>query len=390
VDLLKGSTKSRITLHPFNITNSYQYLTGANAEVYELGSYSFDVTAHRTDLDLSKSADTVTYNLYNSMEFNSVNSCDSCDDDDIVTVQNMGYLTVFFSSHNEGFLLLGMTCSTTQIGLISSNPSSAPYCQAAELGTATVCVCCSPTPTSGAITCSSLMTTTSKAGGIISWLAKYDYGVQLNSAGSSFALSTGAYSPLLRSMKISELAFGHVSSVLGFFKAAAAVRSNDFPSLYQLANTTQDMVDACYALYCPSIASVTASIIGGAGISAARNVKCTGSVPSVDVLVSQGNLTQERAQQLRYLQGVQCGPLGPSIAIAGLLGLDAGATRICADGSVQGSTPCCLRSFSSTVLNVAGSGTGCLTFISGLIQPRRVYSNEEALTYLLPSIETQV
>jgi hypothetical protein len=338
--------------------------------------YAIDVQQYRKNMDLSKSAGTISFDLWNEVNFNTKKSCDDCQSTDDIVVPNIAFLTLLSLVQNEGALMLQATCSPTQIALISSNPQGYPYCQISEMNTATVCVCCAPTATVNASTCSVLTGKATKIGGLLSYLAKYDNGIQLDTVPSpTFLLSTGTYTPLVRHMSVLELAFGSISSYVGMFKTARALRDNDWETIYQNGNTTIDLRDACI-LNCPSIAEVVA-LLPTQGLGAFQNVECVGTVPSADVLVAQGNLTQERADQLRYLEGISCRSFGVNIATSAVIiatSIDP-PINVCSDGS--STLPCCLLSSNSPL--VTAQGIGCQFFVAGLVQSKRVFGKEDAL-----------
>jgi hypothetical protein len=385
VELLKDPPKQLVKIFPFNITNPYEYVTGSTANINELGLYAINVQQHRKNVDLSKSEGTISFDLWNEVDFNTKQSCSTCASSDIINVPHIGFFSLLSQVQNEAALMLQATCSPTQIGLIT-NPQTFPYCTPDQFGGTDICVCCAPTPTVNATTCNSLTNTTTKTGGLLSYLAKYDNGVQLNSIPStSFLLSTGTYTPFIRQLTVLELAFGSVSAYVGMFKTAKAVRSNDWETIYEIGNTTVDMRDACI-LNCPTIASVVAKF-PTEFLGAFQNVECEGYVPSADVLVSQGNLTEERAEQLRYLEGVSCRSFGVNIATSAVIqATSPAATNVCSDGS--STLPCCLLSSTSPL--VTATGIGCQFFVSGLVQSRRVFSEEEALNDLLAETGTKV
>jgi hypothetical protein len=349
-------------------------VTGATADINELGLYAINVQQYRKNMDLSKSAGTISFDLWNEVEFNTKKSCETCRSTDEIIVPNIAFLTLLSLVQNEGALMLQATCSTTQIALIS-NPQNFPYCQTSEMGTTTVCVCCAPTPTVNASTCSALTAKTTKIGGLLSYLAKYDNGIQLDAVPSStFLLSTGTYTPLIRRMSVLELTFGSISAYVGMFKTARALRDNDWETVYEIGNTTVDLRDAC-VLNCPTVAEVVA-LFPSQFLGAFQNVECVGTVPSADVLVSQGNLTQERADQLRYLEGVSCRSFGVNIATSAVIqATSPTAINVCSDGS--STLPCCLLSSTSPL--VTAKGIGCQFYVSGLVQSKRVFNEEQAL-----------
>jgi hypothetical protein len=99
-------------------------------------------------------------------------------------------------------------------------------------------------------------------------------------------------------------------------------------------------------------------------------------------------MTEERALQLRYLQGVNCFAYTPTLAVAGLLGATArrGATYTCAGG---GSLPCCPSAYSIPGMG-AGAGLSCLFWVPGAMVTRQTYSVDEAYQNLSPSPDNEV
>lgn len=370
------------------------YVNGDTAEVHELGPYGMSLLPVRNNVDFRKSEGTVTFNLYNDITFDAKQSCSGCDINDKVYAPNVPYLALFSNAQNEGSLLLSMTCSATQIGLMRSNPNSQPFCAPNQLNNpAATCVCCSPaTPTpSGAIPCSSLLTQTTRPAGVVSWLAKYDNTLKLRNAATGFAFANEVYTPLVRQISVSEVVFGTVSSLLGLFRTTEAIRGADTRTLYENSNTTADLRDACLDL-CPSVTQVMQriqfAIVNSLPLSSV-DIACNGVVPSWENL--NPNLGETRAKELRYMEGVSCKPFSVTLAINAMLLADTTSTKVCADGSAPTTTkPCCLKSYQSTTFSLAGGGLGCHFWVNGLVQSRRVYSDEEAVAYLKPSPETQV
>jgi hypothetical protein len=347
----------------------------------------------RDSVEFSKSAGTVTFNLYNDITFDSQKSCSGCDILDTVYLPNVPYLALMTTAQNEGSLLLSMTCTTAQISAMTP-PITSSYCKPAQLNNASVtCVCCSaatPTP-SGAIPCSSLLTPTTKPGGIVSWLAKYDNTLKLRDQTTSFSLASEIYAPILRQMTVSEVVFGTVSGLLGFFRTTDAIKRGDKQSLYKYSNTTYDLGDAC-AANCPTVSQVKLKFqqaLGSGKPLSSADISCHGLVPNyVDLIATLG---EERALELRYLEGVSCKPFTVTLAINALVLTDPNAVKVCADGSTPTLTkPCCLKQYKSTTFGLTGGGLGCHFWVNGLVQSRRVYSEPEAIAYLEPSPETQV
>lgn len=325
------------------------------------------------------------YDTYYGNSDDPNNSCPGCSFSDIITVPNYGYQTTVGMGKNEGGLLLSLTCAPNQIALIG-NPV-VPYCNAFQRGNSSVnCKCCRPNPLapSGSAFCKDLASSTSRAGGIMSYLSQHDHGLKLSSKATGFPLSNGVYTSLVRKVTINEVLWGHVSVLLGSLNTAAALSAGQSMTLAQKltvatnTNTTKDLVDACYfnSTSCPTITSLATG-----NIALLKFAQCTGHVPSTDVLISRG-LTKKRALELKYLEGVSCQPLTPTIVLAAALTKDVAPTKSfrCADGSNQ--LPCCLKVFHSYTFNLHGSGLGCIQWVGGLVQLRRAQSDDEALQTL--------
>ena len=381
VSFLKDPPVVDLNYWAYNLTNAFDYANGQTAEMYELGPYSLEVAPKTANVDFSESAGTLSFDKYNTFKFRSSSSCSDCKEDDVVNVVNAAYLKVLGGARHEALLLMSATCTETQIGLISDASGTYNYCATNEMGTPTACKCCAPTPTSGATTCTAIASRTSRAGGLHSWLAKYDNGLKLDSATSAYALSTGTYTSLVRKVSVTELPFGTVSVHLGLVATAKAIRGGDKVTMYENSNTTNDLRDACYALNCPQLSDVVAAV-GTQGMTAIKNVDCTGTVPSYKVLMAEGGLSEERAKELRYLEGVSCKPFGVPIAFGAALAVDGTAVYTCADGSTN--IPCCLSSFQSSTMG-SGVGMGCHAWVNGLIQRRRVYNMDEAYKHIRES-----
>ena len=287
--------------------------------------------------------------------------------------------------------MLSLTCSQKQIANITKPGTTPTYCTPAQYNTMAPCICCSANPKS-IYTCNNIISPTSKIGGLISWLAQYDNGFKvnrnINTGTTGFKLATGVYTPLIRKLTVSEVVFGTVSSLMGFLNAAAAIKSGDIHTLYALSNTTRDLKDACSA-FCPTMAQLEQSFKDHPTSPRSVNISCNGIVPSWKEL-NQTLKNEKRSLELRYLEGVDCKPFSVTLATNALLLLDPTATKKCVDGSTPSTTnPCCLRSYSSSSLGTGG-GLGCHFWVNGLVQSRRVFSNDEAITYLKPSPDTEV
>jgi hypothetical protein len=358
------------------------------AEFHEIGPYGFNLDIIRANPEFSKKEGTFSYDAYYSVEDDSSQTCSNCRHKDVVIVPNYGYQTILGQSKNEGGILISLTCTTTQIALMSSS-SPIPYCTSSQRGNSSVnCRCCRSSPLApgtGAY-CKDVLTPNSRAGGLMSYLAEHDHGFKTSTQISGFAFANGIFTSLLRKLTVNEVLWGHASTLLGTLSTSQAFTDGSSATAAQklaiLANdnTTKDMIDACYfnSTICPSVSSLV-----GKNIFLYRYAHCEGSVPSTEELVKKG-LTAKRAQELKYLEGVSCKPLTPTIVLAAVLQKDPSPSKswMCADGST--SLPCCPRVFHSNTFNLHGSGLGCVQWVPGLVQPRRVYSDEEALTTLGP------
>lgn len=391
VDLLKKPPRQELSVFAYNITNPFEYVTGSTAKVNELGPYGMSLLPVRDNLELSKAEGTITFDLYNDVSFSEKTSAEGLNLDNKIYVPNAPYLGLFSTAQNEGSLVLTMTCSTTQIAAMQ-NKSLTTYCTAATLATNPKCKCCSTTTTgvpAGTLQCKNLLLSSGKPAQIISWLAKFDNGIKLSGKASpNFLFSTGTYTPLIKHVSVSEMSFGTTSSLLGFFKTSEAVKANDFSTLYANSNVTKDLRDACSSV-CPKLSDVSLAFQNTSAFKTSV-YECHGNVPSTDVLA--GLLSETRALELRYLEGASCYPFSVTLAINALLLNDINAVKTCADGSaLTVDNACCLKKYVGTAKSgsLTGAGLGCHFFTNGLIQSRRVYSNDEAKLYLKPTPETQ-
>lgn len=369
----------------YNITNPLEYATGSTAEVHERGPWAWNLNTKRSNVDFNNKEDTIFFDIWYKLGFKKSSSCKTCgSQNDRIYVLNPGMQSLMQNAKSEALMLLSGVCTPTQIQLIY-NPS-APYCAQNEWGTSATCRCCSTerTPSSG-FSCSAIANKGSKQGGLFSWLAKYDGGLQLSTtSNSNFPLSTGDYTFNIRETTPSQVMMGSSSVFLGTVSAITAIKSGDVTSQYTYANTTNDMKEICMALYCPSLASIVADIQANpsATVAILRAVSCYGFVPSKDDLVKEHGFSEERAQSLAYLEGSNCNTFVPSLVLAAQITVTSGSTYQCVDG---GAIPCCLKSFSAGSLS--GVGIGCLTYFPGIFIPRRVESAEEASLYFDPYTE---
>jgi hypothetical protein len=368
---LEGKRDASVRIYPFNISNPMEYINGATAKMEEVGPYIMNVRSTLFEADFSKPNGTVSNHEWSQ----SGPSSTGASFDDEVFILNYAYMTFLKESQHEGLMLMRAACSSTQIGLIA-NPAAIPYCTTAQMRTAANCKCCALTPTANATSCSGITSAASAAGGLFSWLSKYDNGIKVSSSLSAFPFATGTYSSLIRKLSVREITWGSMSAFIGMMQIANAMAS--YPSAQSSAviavvqNKTQDLKDACYTYssICPKISTVMANVALH-GMSAIAAVDCNGRVPAYTVLMENG-MPESRAHQLRYLEGVSCRPFAPAVAIGAALSLQA-STKMCADGSTN--MPCCLLTFSATGL--AGSGVGCVFYVDGALIKKRSFSEEE-------------
>ena len=237
----------------FNLTNPHEYLAGGDARLNEMGVYGWRFTPQLENIEIN--TDTMEFDLYNhDVQFSADDSCDTCATTETMFHQFTPYGALVGMAKSEAVVMLSIACSPTQIGLIASTDPF-PYCEEDEMKTATLCRCCAPTPTVNATTCSDIASTSSKSGGLLSWLSKYDGGIQLSeSPNSNFPLSTGDYTALVRQGSVKELALGHPTTIVGFFRMGKALLEGDLTTINEYAKTTNDMKDACTPLgYCPTM-----------------------------------------------------------------------------------------------------------------------------------------
>lgn len=356
-----------------------------------MGPYAYNLDIIRANPEFSKKDGTFRYEAYYNVTDEASRTCTNCRHSDVVNIPNYGYLTTLGISKNEGGILISLICSSNQIALMTST-SPIPYCTSQQRGNSSVnCRCCrsSPLLPGTATLCKNILTPTSAAGGLMSYLSQQDNGFKIANKVTAFPFSNGIYTSLVRRLAVNEVLWGHVSVLLGSLSSAQAFSAGLAATTAQKAtilsnrNTTQDMIDACYfnSTICPSISSLVAS-----NVALYKFAECKGTVPSTEALIAKG-LSPKRAHELKYLEGVSCRPLTPAIVIAAVLQKDPAPTKrwTCADGSTQ--LPCCLRSFRSQTFNLQGSGVGCLQWIGGLVQVRRVYGDEEAINTLGPLTE---
>lgn len=383
-DTFSDPQSQEISIWIYNISNPYEYISGESAIMLETGVYGYDFQINRGNIIYDGKEDTVSYNLWFNIDFNSKKSCPTCENDKELAMFNPAYNFIIGTSQHEAALLLTMTCSPTQISLIPDSPSSLPipYCTAAEQRTGTVCRCCATTtPNATAILCSTITVPSSKAGGIVSYLSKYDHGLKLSSDPSGFILSDGAYTSLIRYLTPYQLLKGSTSAVVGFFQVQNSILAGDTETVSLVANVTRDMRDVCYAMYCPSIDEAFATLVGGGGLAYIKSLSCNGTVPSPEGLMEfYPNMTSERAQSLAYLEGSDCDGFTVSVVLAVLVRLTAGTITCAIEGDVA---PCCPTYLKAGALETAAFG--CLAYNQGLLVERPINDNADAEANLDPT-----
>ena len=366
-------------MRPYNITNPGEFITGGTANVEELGTYPILVDNYKDNIVFSKANGTISWDDWGTTEPKISELCDGCSITDEINIFNYGYMNILRGVRHEGLILLNSACTATQIGLIL-NPASIPYCKTSQMGNAAAtCKCCSVTAVANATLCSNIMSPSTQTGGLLSWLSMYDNGIKVNSNPSAYALSSGTYSSLIRKVAVTELMFGTVSSVMGLLSTGTALSSTPTAAtattLRRVGNTTQDIKDACYTYSsgCPQVSAIIGAVTGGGGMAYLKTVNCDGRVPHYTKLIDNG-MSETRALELRYLEGVSCRPFTPAVVMAAQLTMDSGSTKLCLDGSTA--MPCCLKMFIPSG-GKPSAGVGCLIHMGGILFERKIYSHEE-------------
>eukprot|EP00607_Mallomonas_marina_P006070 CAMPEP_0182430056 /NCGR_PEP_ID=MMETSP1167-20130531/36387_1 /TAXON_ID=2988 /ORGANISM="Mallomonas Sp, Strain CCMP3275" /LENGTH=634 /DNA_ID=CAMNT_0024614651 /DNA_START=185 /DNA_END=2089 /DNA_ORIENTATION=- len=237
----------------------------------------------------------------------------------------------------------------------------------------------------GNATCASTTSPSGKVGSLVSWITKHDGGVKISSeVSAAFSLNDGVYSPLITKSTTGQTLFGHTHALLGFFKSVANIGTYTSPSstpsekesallkLQDAANVTSDVGSVCMPLYCPTLSSlieITAET-PTSNIAVMREASCAGFIPGPDELRSRLGFSQEKADRLRYLEGVDCSPYTVTLLATAVTILRTQAEPVCINKDE--SVPCCSM---STAL---GPGIGCLTWVSGLAVDKRVFSAQES------------
>jgi hypothetical protein len=411
-DYFTNPPTQTMTTYVFNISNPAEYLDGGEAQLHEKGPYQFDLDINREEVVFHDDRKVVDYTLLNYLDFQEDKQCVGCEHvfKEKVTVINPAYAALLAGSQSEATLLMSLACSSTQIGLMAiMNPY--PYCEKTEIGpsSSTLCRCCVP-PVDGFVAvglpaseyenndwsfCKDITNPQGASAGVLGYVGKYDGAYKIRDTLQAFPLSTGTYTNYLRTYSVSELLTGSMSAFMGFVGYAALSQQlgNPVAKLQYdgIVNATQDMKDVCYSSnynFCPQVSQVLATmsaIMGptpqataGLRLAYLKTVNCSGSIPAYQDLMDTGGLSEERALQLRYLEGLPCDSFTPAIAFATLIQSSMANSGTCADGTTN--FPCCLSTFSLNFPTgvFAGRGMGCLRFIDGVIQKKRVYSAEEA------------
>lgn len=390
IDLMEDVPLQLVESWAYNLTNPLEYLNGGDARVHEMGVYGWNFQPVLENIEVGK--ETMEFDLYNhDVRFNSDASCDTCNPADKFYSQFTPYTSIMGATTSEAVALLIMSCTTTQIGLINSPNPAVPYCGEDEMKEPVTCRCCALTPTANATTCTDIASKSSRSGGILSWISKYDGGIQLSDTPSpNFRLSTGDYTALVRETNVKEISLGAPSTLMGFFGTNRAILGGDLESIQEIAKVTNDMKDACSPLnFCPVMLQLLQRVKKNPANAEEilKAIDCSGIIPSADELENTYGLDHDRALELRYLEGVNCRPYGLTLAISTTIQLQvlagAGASYTCADASH--SLPCCMTTFAAPALGLDGSGVGCLGWANGIIQSRNLFSVEEAQKYITPA-----
>jgi hypothetical protein len=281
-DTLYGTTTVESVNWVYNISNPLGYLQdGEEAHIHELGGYSYDVDITRDNARFSDNGGKVAYTLYTSGTFRADKSPEGLSSADEIYSINTAYHTILGRARSEAVMLLSATCTTTQLGLIGN--TNFPVCRTEEIATTSVCQCCSATPLENSTTCSDIASPSSAAGGLVSYLTKYDGGVKLDSNPSAFPLSTGAYSASVVKKTVGQLLLGTPSSLIGLFQYKAG---SDFVKS-GIANVTEDMVETCSSLnFCPTLSELMANIASNTRnlaevLAVLQALDCSGAVPDM-------------------------------------------------------------------------------------------------------------
>jgi hypothetical protein len=366
----------------YNVTNPYEFLNlGATAQIHETGFYVHGLQLRRGNISFDNNI--VTFHQFAEFSFDESKSCASCSSaSDEVYVFNTAYTALLAQAFNEARLILSAMCAPNQIP--SQLNINDPECAQLQRGNSSVkCQCCT------ALTCPTVLRT-SPIAGRFSYLSMLDSGVQssipFNPA--TFPLASKHYSGMLRKLSVSELLTGSVSAFSGALSYARASKADqDYMSV-----VTNDMREVCEPLFCPNIAGILEKY-KSANLTFLTNylktVSCPGRVPAYEDLIPRlakhnVTLSEARAKELRYLQGVNCLPYTATFVTA-IYKKRFNLTGACHDASL--SPPCCMAQVgpipqSQTPVPMSGYGSGCLRFVDGYMIKRSVYDTQEAQKYL--------
>ena len=356
-----------------NITNPVEFFyDGGTAKIHEIGPFSFSTETFRVDAVIDEVNDTLSFIQYAKYDFLPDSSCSICQSvQNEVVVFNMGYNSLLARAKNEGLFMLAQTCSPNQTAAITNSQLS--YCTKNEFMKSVNCRCCNVFTT-----CPLFLSSSSLAAGRVSWLASYDGGLQLSQTSTSpFPFSSGIYTPIARKASVSEILFGAPSPLLGFFSYN---NRETYQQKNQISNTTNDLKDACYKLFCPNVEELVRNISKVsklAGLRILSSVSCIGRVPSPTGLMNLLNITSTRARQLNYLEGVNCRKFTPAVVMAAYIANNS-LSHSCHDPS--DSPPCCIRSVPVNT-GFGGSGYGCTMMFDGVVAKRRIFGTDDALKY---------
>jgi hypothetical protein len=375
------------TLHTwfYNVSNPSEYFAGATAELDETGVYGFDLQINRGNLQYKEEGTIASFNLYNEVSYDEDESCSDCERDDELTVFNFAYNAVIGAARSEALLMMSMACTTEQIGYLA-DPTVTAYCTEAQRGTSTKCKCCVPA-TSGVNLCGSIALPTSTQGRIFSLVSKYDNGLKIGSDPDGIA--DGQYSALLVHRTPFQVLHGLTSPLTGYFttKTAMTESTYDADKIQLNAEITEDLKDICYTNLCSTSISDLLSDNTTVFNENIRTYSCDVIVPNYKTLISDYGIDEDRASELRYLEGSNCNSLSAAFTLGALVEQYEGEITCVNrygqnDSSV--SAPCCPKYYSYTVSGktYSGSALGCLAYIPGLVTERPSFSNDEAVKYI--------
>jgi hypothetical protein len=220
---------------------------------------------------------------------NSHRSCENCDPDKELMMYNPGYGNIMSLAGNEAVLLLKILCGATQFGNIYNE--ALPYCEPGEIGGSADCRCCAYIPnTANATQCTNLASPQSRAGGILSMMAKYDHGLQLDSTPNpNFGFVEGSFTIFMKRGTPNQYLTGYPSAYAGFISTQNRLNTEGVTSAQVQKNAalTADMKAVCYPLFCPTVAELAAGFAATFQPAYMQNASCEGLVPGTDVLMSK-------------------------------------------------------------------------------------------------------